>query len=150
MNTTLRIAIHQVGARVPLSIFQLEGDIDAESCARLQEAAVEAHRNGMSRLLLDLSGVAFMGSAGLRALHTIDEMLRKGPATENDTEDSDERPAGGFKSPYLKILNPTGSVVRTLKISGFEMIFDIYHDRQAAIDAFDLEESSTDFTDLSK
>lgn len=120
-----------VGAR--LVIVEVRGEIDAATHVQLQELMAESCQRGICYLLLDLSAVPFMGSAGLRALHVIDEMLRQQAA-------SSEREAalGGdsFKSPCLKLLNPHPAVARTLTISGFEMIFDIFSDRQAAIASF--------------
>jgi len=119
------------GAR--LVIVEVRGEIDAATHVQLQEMMAESCRRGTCYLLLDLSAVPFMGSAGLRALHAIDEMLRQ-QATAGDGA----TPLSGdsFKSPCLKLLNPHPAVARTLTISGFEMIFDIFSDRQAAIASF--------------
>lgn len=130
MDPLLQITIQNQIARVPFYTFQLEGEIDASSSQELEQAARQAYEEGMGRLLLDLSGLKFMGSAGLRALHTIDEMLRQ------QTESGGEDPSDGFKSPYLKIVNTSPSIARTLKISGFDMVFDIYQSQQQAIEAF--------------
>ncbi|WP_374686689.1 STAS domain-containing protein, partial [Promineifilum sp.] len=102
----------------------------------LQDSAAEACRAGTRWLLLDLAGVRHMGSAGLRALHQIDSMLRRESAGEAGGDSGSAPMVGSFKSPYLKLLNPSRAVARTLQLSGFEMIFDIFDDRQAAIDAF--------------
>lgn len=136
MEPTLHITIHQQQARVPLTVFVVEGEIDAATYISLQDSAAEACRAGTRHLLLDLSGVRHMGSAGLRALHQIDSMLRRESAGEAGDSSGPAPMIGSFKSPYLKLLNPSRSVARTLQLSGFEMIFDIFHDRQAAIDAF--------------
>ena len=43
---------------------------------------------------------------------------------------------GSFKSPYVKLLNPSKNVRRLLEISGFELFFDIYTDLDTAIASF--------------
>jgi anti-anti-sigma factor len=136
MVPALKITVLQEQSKPRITFFKLEGDIDAESCRLLEETAIEYYQTGTRRLILDLSGVLFMGSAGLRALHQIDEMLRRASAGENEGKTGSGIMNGSFKSPYLKLLNPSAAVVRTLKLSGFDLIFDIFHDRQAAIDAF--------------
>ncbi|MFO7663628.1 MAG: STAS domain-containing protein [Chloroflexota bacterium] len=134
MTPSLHITVIQEREHSLITIFKLEGDIDAESYVLLQDKATEYYQTGTRRLLLDLSGVHFMGSAGLRALHQIDEMLRRETAGEDESNSGIVN--GSFKSPYLKLLNPSASVARTLKLSGFDLIFDVFHDQQAAIDAF--------------
>ncbi len=119
------------GAR--LVIVEVQGEIDAVTHVQLQEMMAESCRRGTCYLLLDLSAVPFMGSAGLRALHAIDEMLRRQAASG---EEGAALGGDSFKSPCLKLLNPHPAVARTLTISGFEMIFDIFTDRQTAIDSF--------------
>jgi hypothetical protein len=44
--------------------------------------------------------------------------------------------AGTYKSPYLKLYKPSKGVVETLKLAGFDMLLDIYDDKQAAIASF--------------
>lgn len=136
MSSLFQIVIQQEQAHVPITVFQVAGDIDASSYELLEDAAADAFGQGTRRLLLDLSGVAYMGSAGLRALYTIDQMLRQaaddaagGVADSGLTNDS-------FRSPFLKLLHPSRSVNHTLKISGFEMAFDVFDDRQLALDSF--------------
>ena len=135
MSSPFQIAVHRPPARVPLAVIDMHGELDAVSSPQLEKAAAEAFSQGASHLLLDLSGVSFMGSAGLRALVAIDEMLRarSGPAA------GDQDPATAatsFKSPNLKLLSPSPAVARTLRLSGFEMVFDIFDDRQAAVASF--------------
>jgi len=132
MDSQHQFTIHtqSVGAR--LVIMEVRGEIDATTHVQLQEMMAESCRRGTCYLLLDLSAVPFMGSVGLRALHAIDEMLRQQAATSGVAVLSED----SFKSPCLKLLNPHPAVARTLTISGFEMIFDIFTDRQAAINSF--------------
>lgn len=136
MNPSLDLTIHQEQGRVPLTIFQFRGDLDANAHGPLQDAAAEACQNGMQWLLMDMSKVEFMGSAGLRALHFIDNMLRDKATAEEEGASSSDLVNSSFKSPYMKIVNPSRAVAKTLRISGFEMVFDVFYDRQSAIDSF--------------
>ncbi len=132
MGMHFEIAIQEQPTVSRLAIVEVQGEIDAVTHVQLQEMMAESCRRGTCYLLLDLSAVPFMGSAGLRALHAIDEMLRQRAATSGVAVLSED----SFKSPCLKLLNPHPAVARTLAISGFEMIFDIFTDQQAAIDSF--------------
>jgi anti-anti-sigma factor len=136
MSPTLQITTHSYPTLDTLVIFELKGDLDVDSYQSFQDTASAAFEAGARRMILDLSGVTFMGSAGLRALHQIDEMLRSQVTGADKPGGKTRITNGSFKSPYLKLLKPSGAVARTIKLAGFDMIFDIYDDRQAAIDAF--------------
>lgn len=76
MKPSFQISVDNPPARSSLAVLGVQGELDAISSPRLEAAAAEAISQGADRLLLDLSGVSFMGSAGLRALVAINEMLR--------------------------------------------------------------------------
>jgi anti-anti-sigma factor len=109
---------------IPVTVMRLEGDIDAATHAILKDKAEEVIQGGATHILLDLSGVAYMGSAGFRALHAISNML------------DPEGGAGMSKSKQLKLLNPTEDVSRVIKTLGFDVYLDIFMDRSEAIDSF--------------
>lgn len=136
MSTLFQIVIQQEQTHVPITVFLVAGAIDASSYELLEDAAADAFEQGTRRLLLDLSGVAYMGSAGLRALYAIDRMLRQAADDAAGGAGDSGLINDSFRSPFLKLLNPTRSVNHTLKISGFEMAFDIFDDRQMALDSF--------------
>ena len=107
-----------------VSILRLEGDIDASTHKSLEEKASEVIVGGAEHILLDLSGVKYMGSAGFRSIHAISNMLETGG------------PKGLGKSPHLKLLSPTEEVSRVIKTLGFDVYLDIYTDRNEAISSF--------------
>ena len=109
---------------VPVTVLRAEGDIDAATHNILQEKGSEVIEVGASNILLDLSGVHYMGSAGFRAIHAITNML-----------DSSES-AGMSKSKHLKLFNPSGEVSRVIKTLGFDSFLEIYRDRDEAINSF--------------
>ena len=121
---TLNIMVGQAQGNVPVTILRAEGDIDAATHKTLQDKAAEAVEGGATHILLDLSGVNYMGSAGFRAIHAMTNML------------SSDESQGMSKSPYLKLLNPTDSVARVIKTLGFDVYLDIYQDRDEAINSF--------------
>jgi hypothetical protein len=57
------------------------------------------------------------------------------------TEDSEEAVYKGvrdgtYKSPHLKLLNPTEGVSRILSMSGYDMVLEIHKDLQEAVNSF--------------
>jgi len=121
---TLSIMVGQEEANVPVTVLRVEGDIDAATHRTLEEKASEVIGAGAEYILLDLSQVQYMGSAGFRAIHAINNMLQQ------------EEVALTGKSDRLKLLNPSGEVARVIHTLGFDVFLDIYHDREEALNAF--------------
>lgn len=122
--TTLNIMVGEAQGNVPVTVLQVEGDIDAATYKTLQDKASEIIEAGATHLLLDLGGVSYMGSAGFRALHAISNQL------------GGDASAGLAKSPHLKLLNPTEAVARVIKTLGFDVYLDIFQDRNEALNSF--------------
>ena len=121
---TLNIMVGEAQGNVPVTILRLEGDIDAATQKALQDKATEVVGGGATHILLDMSGVNYMGSAGFRAIHALTNML------------SSEESSTLSKSPHLKLLNPTDAVARVIKTLGFDVYLDIYQDRDEAVNSF--------------
>lgn len=121
---TLHIMVGQEQGNVPVTVLKVEGDIDASTHNILQEKGSEVIAAGASNILLDLSGVHYMGSAGFRAIHAITNML--------DNSES----VGISKSMHLKLYNPSDEVSRVIKTLGFDSFLDIFRDRDEAVNSF--------------
>ena len=72
----MNITAEQPTARVPVTILRLQGDLDGSNYLDLVAATKTAQQNGAKYLLLDLTGVPYMSSAGLVALHSAVQLLR--------------------------------------------------------------------------
>ncbi len=130
------ITVSQEQGRVPVTILYLKGRLDSASYEQLQARAREAFDAGARNLVLDLSGVDYMSSAGLRALHSIFFMFRGDSPEESDKEMEKGIAAGTFKSPHLKLVNPSKRVLEALDMAGYDMFLDIRHDQKEAIASF--------------
>ncbi len=119
MSTPLRIAVSEEKGESPVTILHLSGDLDSKTHSDLESKAAEAIDKGSRRLVLDLGGVTFMGSAGLRAMHGISNKLK---AT-----------GGGGR---LKIANPSDAVSRIMKTLGFDQMFEIHVSLEDALKSF--------------
>lgn len=137
MSSNLQIVVSQEQGRVPVTVFHIKGDIDANSYQQLEAQARKAAEAGSRALLLDLNEVGFMSSAGLRALHTIFTMLHAADASsENDQAIRQGLRDGTFKSPHLKLLKPGRAVKEVLKTTGFDMYLEIHTNLKEAIASF--------------
>lgn len=74
---TLNIMVGQEQGNVAVTVLRVEGDIDAATHKALQDKGSEVIDEGTTNILLDLSDVHYMGSAGFRAIHAISNMLER-------------------------------------------------------------------------
>jgi len=130
------IVVSQEQARVPVAVFHIRGEIDIRTSEQLEAQAREAFEDGMRNLLLDLSGVPFISSAGLRTLHHIFALLRADSPGESEAATYKGLRDGTFKSPHLKLLNPQPAVLEALRTAGYDMYLEIHRRLQDALASF--------------
>lgn len=135
-ETQFSILIEQMQGRVPVTVFHLSGDLDGNTYQTLQQRADEAFQSGTRDMLLDLTKVPFVSSAGIRALHHVFNLLRTDQVAESDQAISKGLRDGTYKSPHLKLLNPNEHVSNLLKTTGYDMFLEIHHNLKTAIDSF--------------
>lgn len=129
------VVSHEQG-RVPVTVFCITGEIDANTFEQLQAKAQEAFQAGTRKLLLDLSEVTFISSFGLRALHDIFTLLRTDSPSEGDAAIYQGIRDGTFKSTHLKLLNPQPEVLRALRTAGYDMYLEIHRSLKEALASF--------------
>ncbi|MBK9714298.1 MAG: STAS domain-containing protein [Kouleothrix sp.] len=130
----MEITVSSQQGRVPVTIFHVKGAV-TETDGLVQRAEQEIAA-GMRFLLVDLSEVPYMATAGLRALDTIYELLRSDTPDESPEALKAGIASGTYKSPHLKLFKPTKHVVEVLKMTGHDMFLDIYYTVQDAIASF--------------
>lgn len=137
MSSEFEITVSQQQGRVPVTVFHLQGDvIDANTYDQLEAQVQAAIESGVRDLLLDLTKVKYISSAGLRALHGIFLLLRGDTSAEDDQVMKKGLMDGTFKSPHLKLLNPSPAVLETLRTMGFDMFLEIHHNLKDAVASF--------------
>lgn len=134
----MEIKVSTENGRVPVTVLHVDGNIDSSSSQTFQSKAKELIDSGASYILVDLSRVSFVSSAGLRALHTISNELR---SRNRDTNLSDEQmkmgiSAGTYKSPHLKLLNLSSATKAAFETSGFDMYIETFTNMKAAVASF--------------
>lgn len=129
----MQISISEENGATPVTVLKLEGDLASEE--PLETVAREAFDRGARNMLIDLSGVPYISSAGLRALHVVYMMLR-------DADPADGAAAargiarGTYKSPHLKLYKPSKNANKALGVAGYDMFLDSYDNYQKALDSF--------------
>jgi anti-anti-sigma factor len=132
MNITVS---HEQG-RVPVTVLHIDGDVDSSNYEQLDQVADTQIKAGTQYILVDLTEVGFISSAGFRSFTKIFKGLRSQSMDESDQEMHKGINSGVYKSPYFKLFKPSRLVAETLKIAGFDMILEVHDNLNAAIASF--------------
>ena len=119
MSEDLQIRISREDGDKAVSVLRLKGSLDANTQGELEAKAKEAVDSGAEYLLLDMSAVEYLGSAGMRAIHAITNIL------------SPDDPS--MRSARLKVVNPSPAAARVFKTLGFDSFIDIHDSVDEAI-----------------
>ena len=128
-------AVQQAG-RVPVTVFHIKGDIDSSTYQQVQTQIEQAVQAGAHDIVLDLTEVGYLSSAGIRTLSHLFRLLRGTLPEESDAAMKQGVRDGTFKSPHLKLVSPTPRVVEVLKMSGLDMVIESYHSVPEAVASF--------------
>jgi anti-anti-sigma regulatory factor len=136
----MEIVVEQAQGRVPVTVMQLHGELDASNYLDVIARAKELYAAGTRHLLLDLDGLSFISSAGLMALHSIALIMKgeKPPDPEHGWSafHAVERDLEGGKATNCKILNPQPAVSRSLEVTGFKTFLEVHTDLETALASF--------------
>ncbi len=132
----MQITVSQEQGRVPVTVLQLEGNVDSSTAQQFERKAKEAISNGSRHMLLDLSDMPYMSSAGLRTVNAIFIQLRNLSPEVSDEEMHRGIRAGTYRSPHLKLLGPNDNVRNAIRMAGFDMYLEIFDDLKTAIASF--------------
>lgn len=136
----MEINVSKEQGRVSVTVLQVTGQLDSQTYQQFIDKARDEVEAGASHLLLDLGGLSYISSAGLVSLHTVALLLR-GEALPDPEQGwsalkSMDRTRDGGMQANLKLLNPRPEVVSVLDMVGFSAFFEVFTDRQKAIDSF--------------
>ena len=131
MADTLTITKSQSG---PVTVLDLAGVLNAQSEHALIDAAHAAHANDPHALLIDLTGLEMIMSAGLRALQNIYKFYT--PHMEPEEWEA-AHPGEVYKSTRLKFTGAAPQVHYVLSLSGFLHNIPIYPTLEEALKSFE-------------
>ena len=136
----MEIKVSQEQGRVTIAILQPIGRLDGQTYQDLIDKAREAFEAGAHHILLDLSELTYISSAGLVSLHTIALMTRgedlPDPEQGWSALKSMDRSRDGGLQKNIKLLNPRPEITSVLDMVGFSAFFEVFTDKQKAIDSF--------------
>jgi anti-anti-sigma regulatory factor len=136
------IETEEIRASVPVTILMVVGVLNATNYQDLTDKVRQIYQAGSRELIIDFSQLSFMSSSGILSLHDIAILMRGEPP-------ADIREGGSafhaishsiqeetYYEKHVKLLNPQPRVRKTLEMTGFDRIIEIFNDRGAAIASF--------------
>jgi anti-anti-sigma factor len=136
------IMIAKSEGNTPVTVMRLRGALDGLTYEKFVNEAQALFDSGCHDLLLDLSGLTFMSSAGIAALHRMARVYRGEKSTTLDEGWSamrtiaNDRDTGFTHQKHIKLLNPNEKIEDVLDTVGFKAFFEIFRDEAAAIESF--------------
>ena len=128
----LKIDVTKSEGEKPVAILHLRGHLHGETEGQLLDRVRQLHEEGARYLLLDLSGLDILTSAGLRAIHNIFNLF----TPKQDVEVIRQHREELYKSPYFKMVCPNPNIYYVLNIAGFLQNILIYNDMEEAVGSF--------------
>jgi anti-anti-sigma regulatory factor len=137
----LTTSVEEVAGRVPITVVALDGELDASNFERLIDEARALYERGVRHVLLDLSGLAFLASSGLVALHSIVRILHGEPPPDLESGWGALHTVGldadaGTTQREVQLAAPQPSVARVLQRTGLDRLFVIHDSREAGVADF--------------
>jgi anti-anti-sigma regulatory factor len=129
----LTITTSQIQGDVSATVFHLQGHLHGPTEQELLDRARQAFEDGTKHLLLDMSELDVLSSAGLRAIQNIFRLF----TPEGDVDIMRHHGDEPYKSPYFKIVCAKPEIYYVLNITGFLQNILIYNNLVDATNSFD-------------
>lgn len=133
----MELVVTEQQGKVPVMVYRIRGDIDSNTYRLLEDQARTNIEAGTRYILLDMTDVGYISSAGLRTFHWIYARLSEEEATaEAAKQRSAGLRAGTYKSPHLKLVKPSKRVMQAMSLAGYDMFLETFEDFHTALDSF--------------
>ena len=106
-----------------VDVLTLTGRMDASSAPELEQQIDQLFDQGRYRIVLDLSGLEYIASPGLRVLREVRQQARDWEISDREVGD-------------VRIANMTQRVRETFDLTGFSSFFENYSDTVEAVNSF--------------
>lgn len=131
----MEISISIEQGKEPIAVMHIKGDIDASNFLEVVTKAQEIYKNPARNLIIDLSEVAYISSAGLAAIHKI-ALLYNGVPQEVEENTRPDFTHSSSARKHVKLLSPRPVVDQIFEMSGLKPFFEVFDDLESAIKSF--------------
>ena len=136
----MNISVSQAQGNVPITVIKLDGQLDGQNYQELISKAQELYGAGARDFLLDLSGLNYISSAGLVALHSLALLARGEELPDTEGGWAAYRSMGRSREAgvqqQVKLLNPSSEVMGVLDMVGFSNVFEVFTNQDDAVNSF--------------
>lgn len=132
MSEELTITTSQIQGDVSVTVFHLAGHLHGSTEQILVDHARQAKEDGAKHLLLEISELEVLSSAGLRAIQGIFKLFTPPEDVDAMRQLGDEP----YKSPYFKMVCAKPEIYYILNITGFSQNILIYNNWEEATSSF--------------
>ena len=136
MESRSIVTTSQGQGRVPVAILRVRDRVNLGNADQLEQAARQVMAGGVHDILLDLTDVPSITSAGLRAILAIHQMLGQDASGVGGDPPTPEPSSQPWRSRHLKLLKPSPHVRQVLAVSGLDQYLDIHDSAEEALAAF--------------
>ena len=136
----MQISFSKQEGRIPVTVMQLTGNLDASNYTDVIAKAQETYDEGTRDLLIDLSQVPYISSAGLMSLHAVVLIFAGKSVHSKETNRPSfrsidpQRDSAGLQ--HVKLLSPQIAVEQVLDVVGLKQFLDIHTNLETAIQSF--------------
>jgi len=134
------IIISKDQATPTISVMKLSGALDGNSYESFITEAQELYDSGTHNLLLDMSELTFLSSAGIAALHRIARVFRGEDRSTMEEGWSAIRAIAKDQDSdiqeHVKLLNPGENILEVLDTVGLSAFFEVFTDVHPAMASF--------------
>jgi len=131
----MEISISIEPAQEPIAVMHLKGDLDASNFLEVVTKAQEIYQKPARNLIIDLSEVPYISSAGLVALHKIALLYSGVPQQVEDNTRPDITHSGTARK-HVKLLSPRPAVDQILDTAGMKLFFKVFDNLENALKSF--------------
>ena len=141
----MKITISKTEQPAAVTVLHLEGTLDGSNHQSLIDEAHKMYAAGVRDLILDLSKLTFISSAGLGAFHQVALLFQGKKQPEKDDTwgayrwaayRSIDRDHKHKSHEHVRLLSPTKEVKDVLDMIGFTSLFEIFTDLAQAAASF--------------
>ena len=122
----MEINVATRNGQVPVTVIYVNSDIDSTTSQDFRSKIDDLISHGARHILVDLSNVAFVSSAGLRALH-------------KDVDDDNLRKKHEHKHVQIALSKSCQSLIQSegvFELGGFDTYIETHHDINKAVNSF--------------
>ena len=114
LNVSTRVVVDET---LSVTVITMEGSLDAETAWSLSKSFIELLKKGNYNLVIDLTQLRYISSAGITSLMSLTRRVRE-------------------KKRDVIFIKPRPSVYRPLELVGFPVIFSIVSSQEEAVAEF--------------